>query len=47
MHSLRDLDQIAHVRYASVYKDFRDLTELVQEIQDLRASHSDGKQPRH
>ena len=47
MHSLRDLDQIAYVRYASVYKDFRDLAELVQEIQELRASHSDGKQPRH
>lgn len=47
MLSLRDLDQIAYVRYASVYKDFRDLAELVQEIQELRASNSDGKHLRH
>ena len=38
MFRLKHLDQIAYVRYASVYKDFRDLTELAQEIKELKAS---------
>ena len=38
MLRLKNLDQIAYVRYASVYKDFRDLTELAQEINELNAS---------
>lgn len=36
MARLKHLDQIAYVRYASVYKDFRDLSELAQEINDLK-----------
>lgn len=38
MARLKHLDQIAYVRYASVYKDFRDLSELAQEINDLKSS---------
>ena len=38
MLSLKHLDQIAYVRYASVYKDFSDLSELAQEINELKAS---------
>lgn len=38
MQRLKHLDQIAYVRYASVYKDFRDLSELAQEIIDLKQS---------
>ena len=38
MLRLKHLDQIAYVRYASVYKDFRDLSELAQEINELKAS---------
>ena len=38
MRRLRHLDQIAYVRYASVYKDFRDLADLAQEINELKAS---------
>jgi transcriptional repressor NrdR len=37
MQRLKHLDQIAYVRYASVYKDFRDLSELAQEISALKA----------
>ena len=37
MQRLRHLDQIAYVRYASVYKDFRDLSELSEEISALKA----------
>jgi transcriptional repressor NrdR len=43
MLRLKHLDQIAYVRYASVYKDFRDLSELAQEILDLRESSENGK----
>ena len=38
MQRLKHLDQIAYVRYASVYKDFRDLSELAEEISMLKAS---------
>lgn len=36
MQRLKHLDQIAYVRYASVYKDFRDLSELAEEISALK-----------
>ncbi len=42
MARLRQLDKIAYVRYASVYKDFRDLAELANEIQELNASVDNG-----
>jgi transcriptional repressor NrdR len=40
MLRLKLLDQIAYVRYASVYKDFRDIEELLQEIDSLKQSQS-------
>jgi transcriptional repressor NrdR len=43
MLRLKHLDQIAYVRYASVYKDFRDLSELAQEINDLKSSSENAK----
>ncbi len=36
MSRLKHLDKIAYVRYASVYKDFRDLDELAEEIDALK-----------
>lgn len=35
MQKLKGIDQIAYVRFASVYKDFRDISELVDEISTL------------
>ncbi len=35
MQRLRKLDQVAHVRFASVYKEFRDVSEFVDEITSL------------
>lgn len=35
MKVLREVDKIAYVRFASVYKDFRDIEELVSEIHSL------------
>ena len=35
MKRLKSIDQIAYVRFASVYKDFRDISELAKEISSL------------
>ncbi len=35
MSSLRDLDQVAYVRFASVYRSFKDIHEFMAELSDL------------
>ena len=35
MHRMRTVDQVAYVRFASVYKEFRDVSEFMQEISTL------------
>jgi transcriptional repressor NrdR len=35
MDRLRELDEIAYVRFASVYRKFRDKTEFVDELKNL------------
>jgi transcriptional repressor NrdR len=37
MARLRDLDEVAYVRFASVYKEFRDLATFLQEIESAIA----------
>lgn len=37
MHRLKSRDHITYVRFASVYRDFQDLTEFFDELQDLDA----------
>ena len=37
MDNLHDLDKVAYVRFASVYKDFQDPSEFMNEIRGLRA----------
>lgn len=39
---LRELDQVAYVRFASVYKEFRTLEELVHEAQQVIESRRDS-----
>ena len=36
MERLKKIDKIAYVRYASVYKDFRDINELAKEVNKLK-----------
>ena len=38
MQRLRTIDQVAYVRFASVYKEFRDVKEFMQEISNLPKS---------
>jgi len=35
MEALRGIDEVAYVRFASVYREFRDLTALLGEVQKL------------
>lgn len=36
MSRLKKMDQIAYVRFASIYKDFHDISQLAQEIKSLK-----------
>ncbi len=36
MEELRKLDQVAYVRFASVYRDFRDIDQFIEEIGKLK-----------
>ena len=36
MEELKDLDKVAYVRFASVYKDFRDIDTFVQVISEMQ-----------
>lgn len=38
MDGLRELDDVAYVRFASVYRRFQEATEFVQEVQKLEAA---------
>jgi transcriptional repressor NrdR len=42
---LRDLDEVAYLRFASVYRGFESLSDFEQEIAALRAAHLDGWHP--
>lgn len=35
MRKLHDLDQVAYVRFASVYREFKDINEFMNELKDL------------
>ena len=36
LRRLRELDRVAYVRFASVYKEFQDLDEFTSELKNLR-----------
>ena len=35
MQELHDLDEVAYVRFASVYRSFKDITDFMHEVRDL------------
>ena len=39
MEGLRELDPVAYVRFASVYRRFEEATEFVSEVKKLEANH--------
>ncbi len=38
LEKLRDIDEVAYVRFASVYKQFRDVSSFLEELQDLKSN---------
>ena len=45
MERLKSLDYIAYIRFASVYRDFTDITALKQEVDTLVGSEANTSQP--
>lgn len=43
MNRLRDLDKVAYVRFASVYLDFKDVNQFMEELRDLLGSSRRSK----
>jgi transcriptional repressor NrdR len=43
MASLKDLDDVAYVRFASVYKSFRDIDEFMTALQSIVSERGRGK----
>jgi transcriptional repressor NrdR len=35
MHELKEVDQVAYVRFASVYREFKDINEFLDELQSM------------
>jgi transcriptional repressor NrdR len=46
MERLQNVDRIAYVRYASVYRDFQDIESFERVVQDLRESNTQLALPR-
>ena len=42
MNGLRQLDKVAYVRYASIYRRFEEATEFVQEVKKLELRRDDS-----
>ncbi|MEE9392404.1 MAG: transcriptional regulator NrdR [Planctomycetota bacterium] len=43
MDALRSLDQVAYVRFASVYREFKDVNEFMSELKEMLEKTSDGE----
>jgi transcriptional repressor NrdR len=43
MHHLKGIDTVAYIRFASVYRDFKDVREFKEELEGLLGSHGGGK----
>lgn len=46
MRHLRDIDNVAYIRFASVYRDFKDAGELIDEVSEIINHASDTDQPK-
>jgi len=45
MDALRDVDQVAYVRFASVYRQFKDINEFMLELKGILAKAENGETP--
>jgi transcriptional repressor NrdR len=46
MEQLKTVDQVAYVRFASVYREFKDVSDFVEEVQPMLARGRNGKPKR-
>jgi transcriptional repressor NrdR len=46
MNELRNVDPIAYVRFASVYREFKDITQFMDELKPMLASRDRGAGPK-
>lgn len=44
MEQLKDVDEVAYVRYASVYRQFKDISSFMEELQKLMNSKEENKE---
>ena len=42
MDKLKNLDEVAYIRFASVYREFKDLETFLEELENIK-SQRDGK----
>jgi transcriptional repressor NrdR len=47
MRRLHALDEVAYVRFASVYRSFRDISEFMEELKDLLSDRTRERKPLH
>jgi transcriptional repressor NrdR len=45
MQRLREIDEIAYVRFASVYRSFKDVAEMRAEIEDVLTNPLPARRP--
>ncbi|HIY58333.1 MAG TPA: transcriptional regulator NrdR [Candidatus Tetragenococcus pullicola] len=45
MEELKDVDEIAYIRFASVYRQFKDMSVFLKELQDIVDKTKDTDQP--
>ena len=46
MNALKDVDTVAYVRFASVYRDFQDIKDFSEEINSLNKEKPKKKKPK-
>jgi transcriptional repressor NrdR len=46
MRNLRDVDKVAYIRFASVYRDFKDAGDLIEEVSQVIAEPNHNGQPK-
>lgn len=46
MEELRQIDQVAYVRFASVYREFKDVSQFLDELKPMLDPERIGQQPR-
>jgi transcriptional repressor NrdR len=43
MNRLKDIDTVAYIRFASVYRDFKDVREFKEELEELLGGKDSGR----